>query len=303
MRIFCNNCGEDLPATALTCTLCGKPVGGGSIPQQQINNTPRQPINNAPLQPINNAPHKKAPRSRNWTVTRKIVIAIALIVFVAVAAIVVWFTFFNNPKPTPQEMIDEAMRARMITLSLDSYEIIGRDTDHKDGLDTITYRGKSDFPFMSSITTGTLTFEFNYGTEQWERYQDGYRILSVEENWDVNGYWVYSSEFSGDSFIDFELRINSFDGEILEGEYSFNGDYRLRSTHDIQNAGAFEMTPAGNMLGTYMGAEFRIVNFEHEFATATYEIFACRYNGVILTASNTTALGRTVEYLHCTREN
>jgi len=301
--MICNHCGQEITDGLSVCNVCGEQLQIPGIPQP-VNKVPEfipapqqahQPPSGSvpPLQPAPRFVPTPVKTEKSTSVKSKtpvIVIAILL------AGLFIWLIFFNNPNPTNGEMIEQAIREKRF----DIYEIIARDTNHRTKTDIITYRGENIFPYMTATTTGTIVFIYNTNTKNWERFKDGDNTLSTEESWArVYGDWYYSEQFK-DKFIDFSVTINSIDGNILKGEYFFEGDYRLRKLNNVWDSGTFEMSPGGNMLGDVIGMEYRIVDFEDNFATATYEIFICRYNGVFLMASNTTALGRTFDKLICT---
>jgi len=125
----------------------------------------------------------------------------------------------KNLQPVSQQEVESALRF------YDSVTIISRDTDSM--IESVTYKAIKNYKYMDMETIGIVAFEFDLDMNEWMRYEAGDKTLSQEENWEkLSGQYEYIDSYEGgwgtnSSEVHFELTIKSFDGEFVEGSYSY----------------------------------------------------------------------------------
>jgi len=133
--------------------------------------------------------------------------------------------------PVPQEQVESALYAPNAEIAVISHDIDSM-------IDSVTYKRTIRFEYMDLITTGIIAFEYNADNNEWQRYQAGDKKLTEEENWErLSGQYEYSdsreASWGANGYeIRFELIIESFDGEFIEGSYSY---YTRESSREYED--------------------------------------------------------------------
>lgn len=124
----------------------------------------------------------------------------------------------NNKQQVPQEILER------IFSSYPNLIIISHDVEGL--IDRVSYQWTKYYNYMTLETKGVIAFEFKPDENEWWRYPAGDYIIE-EKNWEkITGQYEYSYFLEGvwgrpDLDIFFELTINSFDGEFVEGSYCY----------------------------------------------------------------------------------
>jgi hypothetical protein len=230
MTKFCENCGNPLVEAAKFCENCG-----AKMPVQSVQANPMA-FNSEPttLQPTK----KKAIYKRWWFWL--IVVFIIAGVGNVVANIEVLlgnsgnnlnssltFSDFSNKgtvsnssklQPVSQEQVEFALNEHGVCEN-STVIIISHNIDSF--IDSVSYKRTVQFKYMALETTGVVSFEYNPGTNKWQRYTAGDSIFTQEEKWNVNGEWVFYESFGTTSsgnqhFIDFKINIRKIDPDTPE---------------------------------------------------------------------------------------
>ena len=182
----------------------------------------------------------------------------------------------------------QEQRAIELLRSYDSFEIISRDTDLNNYVDTFTYQGKFDYRYLKTETTGKIIFMYNTNTAEWQHSST--QEISYEQTWDLNGTWVLNIS-KDDRYLDFSADIIDVyeDDVYTEGVYVerivadifLEGDLHSshsRAIHTFDESSVYDLSTAGKEITGRRWLDLDTGNNEN----TEYRIYFDKDEGVLL---------------------
>ena len=130
------------------------------------------------------------------------------------------------------------------TLDFDSFSFIERTTDLSmfSDSDKLHYAATKQYHFLKETYELFVFPRFDVWEGQWNISRAEVREYVVKQEWNISGRWEFYRRGSISlSSVDFSLDIESFDGEILAGAYSFSLWGGGGATRNAQNSGSISI--------------------------------------------------------------
>lgn len=136
---------------------------------------------------------------------------------------------------------------------------------------TYIYEFTKEHPYLTSISTEEIKFEFFVGDTDWTANEkDDHLVIDYVQNWNINGTWEYtnSNDFSA------KITINNYDGKTIDCTYDIDcHGKRIDERFYVQNTGVYEVKEIQldnvDRMNYYTGKE----EYSNNYGTGFYVIF------------------------------